>query len=339
MKVLRWLFFPIGILYYLFTSIRNLLFTYGVLSSHTIQGKSIGVGNLNLGGSGKSPLTLYLMKLLQKDHSIYILSRGYGRETKGFIKLSNTNNALEVGDEPLMYYHHKKENDEIVVCENRTEGLSQMHWPQNGILLLDDVFQHRSVTPGLNLIVSDFNRPFFKDYIFPIGRLRERRKSIRRADAIIFTKCPSKINEIDKNNVALKMSRFQKPYFFCSIHYPELISINNVDLNDQKEAILVTGISNPKPLNEHLSKRMKIHPLSFKDHHKFKESDLIKIHKLFDTFDSSKTIIITTEKDFMRLKNSSLKKSMLNYPWFVQPMEIVFHEPENFNKFILDYVE
>ena len=338
MKILLGLLFPFCLIYGWIIAVRNLFFDWGIFDMYEIPGKSIGIGNLNVGGSGKSPLTLYLMKLLQNEFPIYILSRGYGRTTKGYFELSNAHTASEVGDEPLMYFQHTSENDSVHVCEKRRIGLEKMGWPKPGILLLDDVFQHRAVHPGLSILVTDFSKPFFTDYVFPMGRLRESRKGVKRASMVIFTKCPDPISEADKARIKSRMQKYKVPYFFSHIVYPERYSIANLEVNNPNKVLLVSGIANPKPLIDHLKKTMEVIPISFGDHHRFSVQDIEAIHKKFDTFENTKTIILTTEKDFMRLKNSPLELHIKNHPWYVQPMSVAFEDAQNFLSIIYDYV-
>lgn len=338
MKIISWLLFPLSLVYRCITSVRNAFFNWGIFESYPIPGKSIGIGNLNLGGSGKSPLTLYLMKLLQKEFPIYILSRGYGRSTSGYFEVNAGHNAEQVGDEPLMYFQHKTEADSVHVCEKRKIGLRNMQWPKPGLLLLDDVFQHRAVKPGLSILVTDFSKPFFTDFVFPTGRLRESRKGVKRAAVVVFTKCPPNINEDARQRIKAQMEPYRIPYFFSSISYPERYPISNMEALNPKTVLLVSGIANPTPLLTHLQKTMKVIPLSFGDHHRFSVQDIEAIHKKFDTFESTKTIIITTEKDFMRLKNSPLVAHIQNHPWYVQPMAVEFEDAHAFHSIINNYV-
>lgn len=339
MTVIRWILSPFALILWGFAHIRNFSYQLNWKKGYQIPGKSIGIGNLNLGGSGKSPLTLFLLEYLQTHYPISVLSRGYGRKTKGFIRVLDTHQAHEVGDEPLMYAQHASSKTQVYVSEDRKEGLLQMKWPHDGVLLLDDVFQHRKVIPGLSLVVSDFSKPFFEDYMFPLGWLREPRIGIKRAQAIVITKCPVSIDENKRAYFKQKLAAFKLPYFFSSLEYSPLFAAGSIRVENPKHAIVVTGIANPKPLIDHLESQFTLSIFSFSDHHVFNEKELSNIHKKFNTFDVLKTIIITTEKDFMRIKGTHLEQITTAYPWYIQPIKMTFEQPEAFHQLINDYVK
>jgi tetraacyldisaccharide 4'-kinase len=338
MSAWRWILFPLGLLYWVITRIRNACYDAGIFSSHKIEGNSICIGNLNVGGSGKSPLTLYLMKEFQSTHTIQVLSRGYGRKTKGHINLTTAHQARDVGDEPLMYFKHKKPQDEIHVSENRMHAIRKLNRDSNHILLLDDAFQHRKVRAGFSLLVSDFNAPFFNDFILPIGNLREPRMGAKRADLVLYTKCPSEISADTKKRYTEKAAQLGLRAFFSKIAYAPLQSMNGISLPKATHALLVTGIANPLPLKNHLEKTVTVSHIEFSDHHEFTEEEIKKIHKKFDTFEATKTIIITTEKDFMRLNSMELYSELSTYPWFIQPIELCIEHESEFLTSIQAYV-
>jgi tetraacyldisaccharide 4'-kinase len=338
MSAWRWILFPLGLLYWVITRIRNACYDVGIFSSHKIEGNSICIGNLNVGGSGKSPLTLYLMKAFQSTHTIQVLSRGYGRKTKGHIQLTAEHQARDVGDEPLMYFKHKNPQDEIHVSENRMDAIRKLNRDSNHILLLDDAFQHRKVHAGFSLLVSDFNAPFFNDFILPIGNLREPRMGAKRADLVLFTKCPSEISADTKKRYTEKAAKLGLSAFFSKIAYAPLQSMNGIPLPKATHALLVTGIANPLPLKNHLEKTFTVSHIEFSDHHEFTVEEIKKIHKKFDTFEATKTIIITTEKDFMRLNSRELLTELSAYPWFIQPIELFIENEPEFLTLIRTYV-
>jgi tetraacyldisaccharide 4'-kinase len=338
MSAWRWILFPLGLLYWVITRIRNACYDAGIFSSHTIEGNAICIGNLNVGGSGKSPLTLYLMKAFQSTHTIQVLSRGYGRKTKGHINLTAAHQARDVGDEPLMYFKHKNPQDEIHVSENRMHAIRKLNRDSNHILLLDDAFQHRKVRAGFSLLVSDFNAPFFNDFILPIGNLREPRMGAKRADLVLYTKCPSEISADTKKRYTEKAAQRGLSAFFSKIAYAPLQSMNGISLPKATHALLVTGIANPLPLKNHLEKTVTVSHIEFSDHHEFTEEEIKKIHKKFDTFEATKTIIITTEKDFMRLNSRELLTELSAYPWFIQPIELSIENEPEFLTLIRTYV-
>jgi len=338
MSAWRWILFPFGLLYWVITRVRNASYDEGIFSSHEIEGISICIGNLNVGGSGKSPLTLYLMKAFQSTHTIQVLSRGYGRKTRGHIQLTTAHHAADVGDEPLMYFKQKNPQDEIHVSENRMDAIRKLNRDSNHILLLDDAFQHRKVRAGFSILVSDFNAPFFNDFILPIGNLREPRRGAKRADLLLFTKCPSEISADTKKRYTEKAALLGLSAFFSKIAYAPLQSVNGIPLPKATHVLLVTGIANPQPLKNHLEKTFTVSHIEFSDHHEFTQEEIKKIHKKFDTFEPTKTIIITTEKDFMRLESSEIYQEVKSYPWFIQPIELSIEHESEFLTSIQAYV-
>lgn len=336
MRILRLLTAPFAVIYWAITSVRNLLFDHNIIKTYHIPGKSICVGNLNVGGSGKSPLTRYLINRLQPDFKVQVLSRGYGRKTKGHIVVQSQHTSEDVGDEALQYFLDKA--DEVHVCEQRKDAILTMDHSGHCVLLLDDALQHRYVRAGLTILVSDFNQPFFKDYLMPMGGLRESRSGAKRADIIVFTKCPEELSFEAKQPYLNAMLHFKVPVFFSSVHYLPLRLVGSKAIENPKNVLLVTGIANPAPLEKYLSKRYSVTHLSFGDHFSFSLKELKEIHRKFTTFDSEKTIIITTEKDFMRLQETSLKVEMNQYPWYVQPIGISLDREEAFLQTIQEYV-
>ncbi|MFM7662938.1 MAG: tetraacyldisaccharide 4'-kinase [Bacteroidota bacterium] len=336
MRLLRLLSAPIAAIYWAITSARNLLFDLGFLKTYDIPGKSICVGNLNVGGSGKSPLTRYLITRLQPDFKVQVLSRGYGRKTKGHIVVQSQHTSEIVGDEALQYF--LDEVDEVHVCERRKDAIVTMDRSEHHVLLLDDALQHRHVRAGLTILVSDFNQPFFKDYLMPMGDLRESRSGAKRADIIVFTKCPEALSFEAKQSYLNAMLRLKVPVFFSSVHYLPLRLVGSKTIENPEHVLLITGIANPNPLEKHLSNDYSVTHLSFGDHFNYSLRDLKEIHRKFTTFDIEKTIIITTEKDFMRMQETSLKVEMSQYPWYVQPIGISLDREEAFLQTIEAYV-
>ena len=338
MRLLRLISAPVSAIYWAITSFRNLLFDLSILKTYDIPGKSICIGNLNVGGSGKSPLTLYLMKALQPTHTIQIVSRGYGRKTNGHIQLTASHHAADVGDEPLMYFKQKKTADEIHVSENRMDAIRKLNRDSTCVLLLDDAFQHRKVRAGFSILVSDFNAPFFNDFILPIGNLREPRIGASRADLVLFTKCPRELSADTKKRYIDKAATYGLSAFFSRITYAPLQSVNGNPLPEATHVLLVTGIANPIPLKNHLEKTFSVSHIQFSDHHEFTPAEIKEIHKKFDTFEPTKTIIITTEKDFMRLESSEIYQEVKSYPWFIQPIELSIEHETEFLTLIQNYV-
>lgn len=307
--------------------------------SYKIPNKSICVGNLSIGGTGKSPHVDYIAKLLiDQKKKVATLSRGYGRKTKGFLEVKSSSTANDVGDEPLMFKIKNGDSLNVVVCEDRTEGvrgINELH-PDTELIILDDAMQHRRVSAGMNIVLTDYARPYFEDFILPIGNLRESKTGIVRADAIIVTKCPDNLNDSQKDNLRSKINLPGIPVFFSAIQYGKLSPVGKELPKEIDTVLVVSGIANPSPLIEHLQKSYKVEHLCFKDHHNFSAADIEQIHKKFDSFATRKKAIITTEKDYMRLKEFDAIYAE-NYHWAFQPIEILLDEQEKFNTLINTY--
>ena len=308
MKAIRYLLFPFAIIYDFITTLRNLFYDKGMFTSTEFNLPVIAVGNLSTGGTGKSPQIEYLIRLLKDDYKVAVLSRGYKRKTKGFIVLNDRHNAEDVGDEPLQFFSKFKKDVTIAVNADRTEGIQQLISKVNpDLILLDDAFQHRKVKAGYYILLTKFNELYCDDFILPTGNLRESRRGSKRANVIIVTKCPEDLSEAEKVVVRkkLKVSNNQKVYF-STIGYNEQLkgneSVTIEELKD-KDLVLVTGIANPNPLLEYLKKKeLKFTHINFPDHHNFTNSDISKIEITFDAIAPESKLILTTEKDYMRLQ-------------------------------------
>lgn len=334
--------FPFAFLFGLVTFVRNKCFDFGLLKSHKISGKSIVVGNLSVGGTGKSPHVLYLANLLASDSTSEcpsILSRGYGRKTKGLLEVSEMESALNVGDEPLMFKKRMGSQAQVVVCEKRVDGVEYIRRTQpKSTIILDDAFQHRHVKAGFNILLTDFNRPYYDDFMLPMGFLREWRIGRFRSDCVVVTKCPSYLAERDKRHIRRRLKLGNKHIFFSSVQYADMISFGRTQERYSK-ILLVTGIANPKPLENQLSQYGDTAILKFKDHHNFTREDIDAIHAKFDTFAHEDSIIVTTEKDFVRLDSLLTADERQKYPWYFQSISIKIDEEEKFNALIKVYVD
>ena len=335
MYLFRYLLFPLSFLYYLASVTRNLFFDWKILKSEKIQEPSICIGNLSVGGSGKTPMTIYLANLLKKDLPIQILSRGYGRKSSGYREVQVDSTCEEVGDEPLLYKKRFQSEITIAVSENRSVGARKLNQNKKSILLLDDAFQHRAVKAGFSIILTPYQHLFINDFLMPVGNLREARCGAKRADCIVVTKCPESIEESEKNKLKKNLSKYGKPVFFSSIQYNEFVPFG-AKINSIDTILLVCGIARPENLLAELSKRYKVVLMRFPDHHNFDSSDISKIHLKFDTFVSNNTAIITTEKDFIRLQNKLTLEELKRYPWYYLPIEIKIDD--EFNSLIKKYV-
>ena len=328
---------PFTILYWLITYTRNVLFDVGLLKTFSIPGKSISVGNLSVGGSGKTPMVNYLTTLLQKEHSIQILSRGYGRLTKGYRQVNHTDLASTVGDEPLSYFQKFAPQTAVFVCENRKEALVKMkEINPSATIILDDAFQHRYVKPGLQLLLTPFYDQFVCDWHLPSGNLRESKYGAHRADAIILTKCP-KLTEDEMNTHRKRYESYELPVFFSHIEYADFQVVGTA-VKQFKSVLLVTGISSTASLKNYLLEKYKVEELKFGDHHAFTHADIQEIHRKFDTFANKEMAIITTEKDLVKIQGLLSEKDRQTYPWYVLPISVKMENEEAFNSMIKNYV-
>lgn len=340
MNKLRWLLFPFGLLYGLITGLRNLLFDRGILKTYVIPVPAICVGNLSTGGTGKTPHVAYLAALLKDDLKVHILSRGYGRNTRGFILLDETSVSGEVGDEPLFYQTHFHPEVRVAVCESRQEGIERLlEIEKPGIVLLDDAFQHRHVSAGLSILLTQYDKPYFRDFPLPAGNLREFSSGRKRADIVIVTKCPADLPETRKQSYLKKLRFDPQQVYFSRIAYGELTAFRPGLQLDAEQVLLVTGIAHPEPLEKHLAQHYNVERMDFPDHHDFSLQDIQKIHKKFDTFASQRKVIVTTEKDFMRLRSLPVSSGISERPWFYQPITVCLDRENAFKTEIKRYAQ
>lgn len=339
MNLFRYFLFPFSFLYYLITLIRNLFFDWAIISSQKLQEPSICIGNLSVGGSGKTPMTIYLTNLLKNDFQVYILSRGYGRKTSGYKEVSEDSTSDDVGDEPLLYKKRFKSEITVAVAEKRSLGANELLKIQtkNSILLLDDAFQHRSVNAGFYILLTPFQQIFSSDFLLPVGNLREARCGAKRADCIVITKCPKSIESAHKNRIIECMQKYSKPIFFSSIEYGELISFG-AKRTSFETVLLVCGIAQPETLIIELRKKYKVEVFLFADHHNFDSSDIKEIHQKFNTFVRDGAAILTTEKDYVRLQTKLTADELETYPWYYLPIELKIENEDEFNFLIKKYV-
>ena len=306
MKELPWIknaLLPLSWIYGAVTDVRNFLFDNGILHSEKVLQKVIVVGNLTIGGTGKTPVIEYLTRLLAKKMPTAILSRGYGRETSGFIEADSHATAATIGDEPFQFYTKFSEDTIVAVCEKRVEGALKIHekHPDIKLLLLDDAFQHRAIRRDINILLNDYNRPFYKDHPFPAGRLRERRHGARRADAVIVTKCPTALSVLEKENITENIRRYTRagvPVFFATTRYDVPRSYEGAPV-ELKNVKMAAGIANPQPFAAYLTTRFSVTDQKvFPDHHNYTPSDVEDLIKNL----KNDTFVVTTEKDMVKLK-------------------------------------
>jgi tetraacyldisaccharide 4'-kinase len=347
--LIKYILFPFSVLYGIITYIRNKLFDFEVLKSVSFDIPIISVGNITVGGTGKTPHIEYLISILKKEFKLAVLSRGYKRRSSGFVLATNDSNASEIGDEP-MQVKQKFPEAEVAVMNDRVGGVKLLlnKLPDIQVILLDDAFQHRYIKPGLSILLVDYNRPIFKDHLLPAGRLREPCYSKNRADIIIVTKIPENLNATDQAIFLSKLKPASSQLvFFSSLHYGNFISINSklnepLAIQDRKlqNVLLITGIANPEPLKDFLnSQNINFIHLFYPDHYAFESSDIKKIEATFNNMESDSKIILTTEKDAMRLKGMSIHDELKNKIYYIE-IQVEFRKDttQEFNNKIYSYV-
>ena len=328
-KILFWIF---SIPFLLVTSIRNFLYNIGVIKSHQFNIPIISIGNLVLGGSGKTPSIEYLVRLLSNNYKVAVLSRGYGRKSTGFILADSNSDAGIIGDESMQYYR-KFKNIIVSVDSNRVRGVNKLiklnSKPE--IILLDDAYQHRRVKPGMSILLTKFNDLYSEDNIFPLGNLRESKRNANRADVIIVTKCDKNINKDQKRHIIQKLNiGDNQKIYFSSIKYSKMVydKESSKPLSEFKNIkfTLVTGIADSSHLINYLNDSgYNFNHILFKDHHDFSNSDIIKIDR--------NNLIITTEKDYVKLF-TKITSSL-----YYLPIEFIIDNEVDFSKQILDYIQ
>ncbi|MHB1178715.1 MAG: tetraacyldisaccharide 4'-kinase [Daejeonella sp.] len=346
MNLFRILLFPVSLAYGVVVIARNLAFDLGILKSREFDLPVISVGNLSVGGSGKSPMTEYLIRLLKHRHKIATLSRGYGRRSKGFQRVETSSLSSESGDEPLQF--KRKFNDvTVAVCENRVEGIKRLE-KEHELIILDDAFQHRAVRPGLSILLFDYNDVFKVKMLLPAGDLREPLWESDRADLVVVTKTPSGLDQADRQEILEKLKpRNHQKIFFSYLEYGALKPLNEsqeerslLSVKTSAKIILLTGIANPAPLlyeiggyTQHITHHR------YPDHHNFSKKNISKLVRAFNGLPGDDRLIITTEKDAQRLGSKEILELLVNLPVYYLPVMAEIHEPERaqFNNLIEKY--
>lgn len=345
LSLLKYISLPFALLYGLVILLRNKFYDWKIFDSIAFNLPVICVGNITVGGTGKSPHIEYLIEQLKNEYQVATLSRGYRRHTRGF-KLADANsNARDIGDEPFQF-KSKYPSIEVCVAEERMTAIPELLQRKQDIqvILLDDAFQHRTVKAGLNILLTDYDRLFTKDFIMPFGLLRESRSAYKRADIVIITKCPQQLTADEKQKLITEINPLiHQQVYFSAIDYANIYALTpfQKEIGQDTEVLLVTGIANPKPLQEKLEKEFKkVHCFPYKDHHYFSIDDLNEMKDAFNHIATSNKIIITTEKDAARLM--LLKDAILemNLPFYAQAIRIhfLFNEDELFNEKVKSFV-
>lgn len=342
----RFLLLPFALLYGAVIWVRNKLYDKELLKSTSVNLPIICVGNLSVGGTGKSPMVEYLLRLLKDEFQVATLSRGYKRKTKGYALADEHSSALEIGDEP-MQFHLKFPEVAVAVGEERLEAIPQLlhDRPLTQVIILDDGFQHRAVKAGLNILLTDYNNLFTRDFFLPTGDLRDERRSYKRAEIVVVTKCPADISEENRKEIIAEIKPLpHQQVFFSTIEYGTPYHIlhpgQEYTLNQKPEVLLVTGIANIEPLKNHvLDHSYTYERLSYSDHYVFSIDDLKEIRKRFSKLDHANKVIITTEKDAVRLVK--FKEELEDLPLFVLPIRhrILFQEEEKLKTAISSFID
>lgn len=300
MKNLRKLLYPFTLVYGLIVWLRNKFFDWNLLQSKKYDFPVICVGNLSVGGTGKTPMIEYLIRLLKEKHKVATLSRGYKRKTKGYFLLDKQDKAEDTGDEPLQF-KTKYPEVHVAVDEDRRNGIAHLRKenPLPEVVLLDDAFQHRKVKPGFSIVLTSYDALYTDDLLLPAGNLRESKSGAKRADSIVVTKCPPQLSSEERKAIKKRINPIAKQtVHFSFIAYADHItnSKKTIQLNSLKQKFcLVTGIANPKPLVDYLATHdLKFNHKRFPDHHNFSKNEIDDLKK--------EDFILTTEKDYMRLK-------------------------------------
>ena len=350
-KILSYLLlYPVSKIYAGVMAIRNAMFERGMLKQTSFDIPVIVVGNISMGGSGKTPHTEYIVNALKSQYRIGVLSRGYKRKTRGFVLATPDSQVADIGDEPYQIYRKFLDDGvAVAVCEDRVKGINEMRrlLPDLNLIVLDDAFQHRYVKPGVAVVLMEYNRPPYEDHMLPFGRLREPMSSLDRADIIIVTKCPEDMKPMEARIYKTKLNLF--PYqklFFSSYEYlpiqpvfPDSIkpgaamSLQRLTRNDS--ILAVCGVANPRPFVRQLRKfGAKVRIKRYADHHNFSHSDMDSIRDKFTNMSGQEKIIVTTEKDAVRLRNNPYFPPELRARTYYMPIRVAFtdYNDRNFDE-------
>lgn len=355
MNYLRLLLLPFSYLYGLVVWLRNRLYDRGLLSQTSFDLPVLVVGNLEVGGTGKSPMIEYLIRLLRNKYKLAILSRGYGRKIPGYRVVSDSSSADQSGDEPLQF-KQKFLDLTVAVSERRVTGVRELKDTHDAILL-DDAFQHRALKPGFSMLLFDYNRIHQPRFFLPAGDYRDDFAERRRADILVVTKCPPNLSEESKAQIVTRLFVKGKstPVLFASTKYGSLQPVyprqlmlagdtaeNAISFDKNIHVLVITGIARPKPFIEYIeSQTRQVEHIAFKDHHRFTARDLKQIENAFDRIPGQNKLMITTEKDMMRLTQGEFKEQTQAWPLYYIPIELIFigQDGEAFDQRVLSFFE
>lgn len=333
MRLIRLLLFPFSLCYGLVVVLRNLAYDYGLFKSTRFAIPVISIGNLAVGGAGKSPITAHLAKMFADDRRLAILSRGYGRKTKGFFRVTKDSRSNQVGDEPRQF-KQQFPHCTVAVCEDRVRGIKRLA-PKHDLILLDDAYQHRAVKPGLSILLFDYNQVFGLQCLLPTGDLREPLEGRKRADIILVTKAPASLSEQQRQRCIKKIKPFpHQQLFFSYLAYGALHSLiddrvaRSLDsIRSSTQLLLLTGIARAEPLIEKLKTyTLNIEHHCYADHYDYKTQDIVKMLEVYQAFEASDKLIITTQKDAQRLKEPRIIKLLGEIPVYYLPIQAMIQD-------------
>ncbi len=345
LKLLRYFLFPVAIIYSSAVWVRNWLYDIKILKSASFNFPIICVGNIAVGGTGKTPMVEYLIRLLQNNFKTGTVSRGYKRKTKGYALANAATTALEIGDEP-MQFHNKFPEVAVAVGEERLVAIPQLlhDRPQTEVIILDDAFQHRQVNAGLNIVLTACNEMYTRDKILPLGNLRDVKSGMKRAQIIVVTKCKAGLTVQEKERVIKEIDPLpHQTVYFTKTAYSKTYHLFNKmgsSITSHTHILVVCGIANPKPLVNFIAANVHHHQvMSFPDHHIFNSDDLASIKAAFEKIEHADKVILTTEKDGVRLMK--FEEQLKDFPVFVLPVEheFLFDEAGHFERQVTNFVK
>lgn len=339
--VKNFILLPLSKLYGFGVGVRNVMFKFHILRERSFDIPIISVGNIAVGGTGKTPHTEYIVNLLKYNYRVAVLSRGYKRKTRGFVLATSRSTPNDIGDEPYQIYQKFGNEVTVAVCENRCQGIEELKKvdPDINLIILDDGFQHRYVKPAINIVLTEFSKPVYEDKLMPLGRLRESKRSLNRADIVVVTKCPDKLLPLEYRILQenLKLFPYQKLFFSRFVYpglrpvFPENVNPKQIPtlnwLSHNDTLLALSGIANPRPFVKFLKMHQaRVKVKVFPDHHKFTRKDLAAIEDKFRQMPGENRFIITTEKDAVRLANNPYFPQHLKPYTFYQPIEVEFDD-------------
>lgn len=332
---------PFALIFQVISDVRNLLFDLRILKSYKSSIPSLIIGNLSVGGTGKTPMVEFLIRNLGNDKAVASLSRGYGRKTKGFLKASTQSTPSEIGDEPLQIFLKFQEKIPVFVGEDRVAALEKIAQIESktGVVILDDAFQHRKLQGDFYCLLTPFETPFYKDFLLPMGRLRESRKGAKRADMVVVTKCPENLSESQRAEKLFGLEPYIKksaPVFFSQIGYGDPYPLDH-ETSFCENVILVSGLANDQPFLDYCAQKYAVmEVLSFPDHHEYGAKDGNRILTLMQKHKAQSPVLLTTEKDAVKLKSLEDQGFLGEIPIFVLPIEAKFDQEDK--EMLLNYI-